>query len=70
MSLFTLIKFQIPLQIQCSSDEEKGFNQTIVYGRDISIDEVIGHAKRFPMMSEFQVILLRKLKTYQDKLNN
>ena len=42
------------------SDEEKGFNQTIVYGRDISIDEVIGHAKRFPMMSEFQVIVVKE----------
>lgn len=42
------------------SDEEKGFNQTIVYGRDISIDEIIGHAKRFPMMSEFQVIIVKE----------
>ena len=42
------------------SDEEKGFNQTIVYGRDISIDGIIGHAKRFPMMSEFQVIIVKE----------
>ena len=42
------------------SEEEKGFNQTIVYGRDISIDEIIGHAKRFPMMSEFQVIIIKE----------
>lgn len=42
------------------SDEEKGFNQTTVYGRDISIDEIISHAKRFPMMSEFQVIIVKE----------
>lgn len=42
------------------TEEEKGFNQTIVYGRDISIDEIIGHAKRFPMMSEFQVIIIKE----------
>ena len=28
--------------------------------RDISIDEIIGHAKRFPMMSEFQVIIVKE----------
>lgn len=42
------------------SEDEKGFNQTIFYGRDISMEEVIGHAKRFPMMSEFQVIIVKE----------
>lgn len=42
------------------SEDEKGFNQTIFYGRDVSMEEVIGHAKRFPMMSEFQVIIVKE----------
>lgn len=42
------------------TEEEKGFNQTVVYGRDVSIDEIIGHAKRYPMMSEFQVVIVKE----------
>ncbi|MGZ4156731.1 MAG: DNA polymerase III subunit delta, partial [Bacteroidia bacterium] len=33
-------------------ESEKEFNQSILYGRDITAADVIGAAKRFPMMSE------------------
>lgn len=42
------------------SEEEKGFNQQIMYGRDVSMMEVIEAAKRFPMMAEYQVIIVRE----------
>lgn len=42
------------------TEEEKGFNQMTVYGKDTSIDEVISHAKRFPMMAEYQVIIVKE----------
>ncbi|MCH8535492.1 MAG: DNA polymerase III subunit delta [Flavobacteriaceae bacterium] len=42
------------------SEEEKGFNQTILYGRDVSMAEVIEAAKRYPMMAEYQVIIVRE----------
>ncbi|WP_417887178.1 DNA polymerase III subunit delta [Zunongwangia sp.] len=41
-------------------EEEKGFNQIIMYGRDTNIDEVVGNAKRFPMMAERQVIIVKE----------
>ena len=28
-------------------EEEKGFNQTVMYGRDVSVEDIIGAAKRF-----------------------
>ena len=34
------------------TEEEKGFNQMILYGRDVTVDDVVGNAKRYPMMSE------------------
>ena len=40
-------------------DSEKEFNQTILYGRDVSAADIIGAAKRFPMMSEHQVLIIR-----------
>ncbi len=42
------------------NEEEKGFNQMILYGRDVSIDEIIANAKRFPMMAEKQVVIVKE----------
>ena len=41
-------------------ESEKGFNQVIMYGRDVSIEEIIASAKRYPMMAERQVILVKE----------
>ena len=43
------------------TDTEKEFNQTILYGGDIdNVSTIINAAKRYPMMSEYQVIIVKK----------
>ena len=42
------------------SEEEKGFNQSVLYGKDLSIDAIMTAAKRFPMMAERQVVVIRE----------
>lgn len=42
------------------SEEEKGFNQTVLYGRDVSIEDIISTAKRYPMMAERQVVIVKE----------
>jgi DNA polymerase-3 subunit delta len=42
------------------SEEEKAFNQSILYGKDVSLDDVIGQAKQYPMMAEHRVIIIRE----------
>ncbi|WP_069659107.1 DNA polymerase III subunit delta [Arcticibacter eurypsychrophilus] len=42
------------------SDAEKGFNQTVFYGRDVDMMTVLNSAKRYPMMSEFQLVLIKE----------
>ncbi len=42
------------------SEEEKGFNQMLMYGRDTDIDEIVSNAKRYPMMAERQVIIVKE----------
>ncbi|WP_028298015.1 DNA polymerase III subunit delta [Olivibacter sitiensis] len=42
------------------SDAEKGFNQTILYGKDIDWATVVNAAKRYPMMSDYQVIVVKE----------
>ncbi len=41
-------------------EEEKGFNQVVLYGRDVSIEEIVSNAKRYPMMSDKQVVLVKE----------
>jgi DNA polymerase-3 subunit delta len=53
------------------SEEEKGFNQMTIYGKDSSIEEIISNAKRFPMMADRQVVIVKEaqeLSRYIDKL--
>jgi DNA polymerase III, delta subunit len=42
------------------TDAEKGFNQTVLYGKDIEPDTIMANARRFPMMSNYQVIIVRE----------
>ncbi|KAA8484396.1 DNA polymerase III delta subunit [Arcticibacter tournemirensis] len=42
------------------TDAEKGFNQTVLYGRDTDIMTVLNSAKRFPMMSDYQLVLIKE----------
>ncbi len=42
------------------AEEEKGFNQMVLYGRDVTIDDIVGNAKRYPMMAERQVVIVKE----------
>lgn len=41
-------------------EDEKAFNQTVVYGKDTSYTEVLSLARQFPMMGDRQVIILKE----------
>lgn len=41
-------------------ETEKEFNQTVVYGKDIDIATIINYAKRFPMMANYQVVIVKE----------
>ncbi|HRE78026.1 MAG TPA: DNA polymerase III subunit delta [Flavobacterium sp.] len=42
------------------SEEEKGFNQMVLYGRDVSVEDIISNAKRYPMMADRQVVIVKE----------
>jgi DNA polymerase-3 subunit delta len=42
------------------SEEEKGFNQTVLYGRDVSVEDIVSTAKRYPMMADRQVVIVKE----------
>ncbi|WP_435414751.1 DNA polymerase III subunit delta [Polaribacter aestuariivivens] len=41
-------------------ETEKGFNQQVMYGRDVAIEDIVSAAKRFPMMAERQVLIVKE----------
>lgn len=45
---------------------EKGFNQTILYGKDVAISDVLNQARRFPMMAERQVVIVKEAQQISD----
>lgn len=41
-------------------DSEKGFNQMVIYGKETTMEEILENAKRYPMMAEHQVIIVKE----------
>ena len=41
-------------------ESEREFNQSVLYGRDVNVQQVISEAKRYPMMSDKQVVIIKE----------
>ncbi|MCR4571846.1 MAG: DNA polymerase III subunit delta [Bacteroidales bacterium] len=44
----------------CLQDFEKDFNETICYGPDVSASQIVTTARRFPMMAERQLVVVKE----------
>ena len=42
------------------SEAEKDFNQIVVYGLDTTVEDIVANAKRYPMMAERQVVIVKE----------
>ena len=42
------------------TDVEKEFNQTVIYGRETDVLSIISNAKRYPMMANYQVVIVKE----------
>ncbi len=47
-------------------EADKEFNQTIVYGKDVDLLSVLGLAKQFPMMSDYQVVIVKEAQNIKE----
>ena len=50
-------------------EAERSFNQTVLYGKDIGVNDVIEISRRFPMMANYQIVILKEaqdLKNYKE----
>ena len=41
-------------------EDQKGFDQIVLYGQDVTVHTMIDYARRFPMMSDRQVIIIKE----------
>ena len=46
--------------------EERDFNQTVVFGSDISASQIVDSAKAFPMMAEKRVVIVKEAQNLKD----
>jgi len=42
------------------SEDQKGFNQFVFYGKDHTLPAILSNARRFPMMSDRQVLIVKE----------
>lgn len=54
------------IEAHALNDAEKGFNQVIVYGKDANVATILTHARRYPMMAERQVVVVREAQDIPD----
>ncbi|HBO75486.1 MAG TPA: DNA polymerase III subunit delta [Marinilabiliales bacterium] len=47
-------------------EAERSFNQTILYGKDIDLGALLNHARRFPMMSNYNVVIVKEAQNMKD----
>ncbi len=54
------------IQDNILTDEEKSFNQVILYGEETDMPTIINTARRFPMMSNQQVVIVKEAHYLKD----
>lgn len=51
------------------TEEEKAFNQLVLYGKDTNIEDVDNTARRYPMMANYQVVIVKEAQSLK-KIEN
>ena len=46
--------------------EERDFNQTVLFGSDVTAAQIADAARRYPMMSEYQVVIVKEAQNIKD----
>ncbi len=48
------------------AEHEKGFNQLIMYGKDSPLNVILSNARKFPMMADRQVVIVKEAQSIPD----
>ncbi len=50
-------------------EDQKGFDQLVLYGQDVTVPAIIDYARRFPMMAERQVIIIKEAQNLKSTID-
>ena len=64
--VFYIDKISDAIQEKALSPADREFNLTVVYGKDANVISVLNHARRFPMMAERQVVIVKEAQQLSD----
>ncbi|MCA6416631.1 MAG: DNA polymerase III subunit delta, partial [Cytophagales bacterium] len=54
------------IEAHALTESEKSFNQVVLYGKDAPVNVILTNARRFPMMAERQVVIVREAQDIPD----
>jgi len=54
------------IEANALDESAKGFNQIVLYGKDVEVRDVLTQARRFPMMSERQTVIVKEAQEIKD----
>lgn len=54
------------IENNCLPESERGFNQTILYGKDTNVSTILQNARKYPMFSERQVVMIKEAQDISD----
>ncbi|WP_114750235.1 DNA polymerase III subunit delta [Pleomorphovibrio marinus] len=46
--------------------QDRGFNQILMYGKDVTVSQILNNAKRFPMMADRQLVIVKEAQNIPD----
>lgn len=54
------------IEANALQEHEKSFNQLVLYGKDTDLNVIMSNAKKFPMMSDKQVVIIKEAQELKD----
>ena len=54
------------IEANALNETEKGFNQVVMYGKDAEVNKILTNARRYPMMADRQVVIVKEAQEIPD----
>ncbi len=51
-------------------ESERDFNQSVLYGKDIEVQDILNEAKQYPMMADYRVVIVKEAQELSRTIGN
>lgn len=58
------------IEQEALNDDERDFNQTILYGAEATAEQIMDAARRYPMMAERQLVVVREAQSMKEQMEH